>query len=296
MKNIAFIGLGAMGKPIARNILKAGYSLTVFDLRQDVVKELAGAGAAGAPTPREAAAGKDIVLLSLPNAAVVEQVLIAEDGLFAGSHPGQIFIDLSSVTPAHTRKMAQLAGEKGVGYLDAPVSGGVAGAAAGTLTIMVGGEQAILEKCREVLQTIGKKIYHVGPAGAGDTMKLINNLLLGVNMAAVAEALTLGVKAELDPATMLEIISVSSGRSYALEAKVPAFILKGNFAPGFAIDLQHKDLAMAIQTAKELAVPVDLANTAQTMYETAQDNGLGGKDISAVITVLEKLAGISVRA
>lgn len=296
MNNIAFIGLGAMGKPMALNILKAGYCLTVFDLATSVVEELAGQGAKAAMSLREAALGKDIVLMSLPNAAIVENVLTSEEGVFAGSHPGQIIIDLSSVTPGATQRMANLAEAKGLCYLDAPVSGGVAGAVAGSLTIMVGGQASVLEQCREILHVIGKKIYHVGPVGAGDTMKLVNNLLLGVNMVAVAEALTLGAKAGLDPQTMLDVIGVSSGRSYALEAKVPSFILKGNFEPGFAIDLQHKDMDMAIQTANELGLPLALGNAAQAMYKAAQAEGLGRKDISAVVTLLEELAGVTVRA
>ncbi|WP_434130886.1 NAD(P)-dependent oxidoreductase [Sporomusa sphaeroides] len=296
MKTIAFIGLGAMGKPMAVNLIKAGYSLTVFDICTEAVRELTGLGATGAATLPEAARGRDIILMSLPNDAIVENVLTAGDGLLSASHPGQIIIDVSSVTPGHTQRMAKAAGSKGVNYLDAPVSGGVSGAAAGTLTIMVGGEAAVFEQCREIFQVIGQKVYHVGPVGAGDTLKLVNNLLLGINMAAVAEALTLGVKAGLDPKLMLEVISVSSGRSYALEAKVPNFILKGNFAPGFAIDLQHKDLAMAIQTGRELGLQLSMGNAAQDLYREAQDQGLGKKDISAVITLLENLAGVSVRA
>lgn len=296
MNNIAFIGLGAMGKPMALNVLKAGYSLTVFDLATSAVEEMVGQGAKAAATTKEAALGKDIVFMSLPNAKIVESVLTSEDGVFAGSHPGQIIIDLSSVTPGHTQRMAKLAEAKGVHYMDAPVSGGVSGAAAGTLTIMVGGEADVLGKCREALSAIGKKIYHVGLVGAGDTMKLVNNLLLGVNMVAVAEALTLGAKAGLDPQTMLDVIGVSSGRSYALEAKVPNFMLKGNFEPGFAIDLQHKDMGMAIETANELGLPLELGNAAQAMYKAAQADGLGRKDISAVVTLLEKLAGVNVRA
>lgn len=294
-KKIAFIGLGAMGRPMAANVAKAGYDLNVFDLVPAAVAELAALGATAADSPAQAAAGSDIVLMSLPNAAIVTGVVTGKTGVLAGSHSGQMIIDLSSVTPEHTRKMAALARDKGVEYLDAPVSGGVAGAAAGTLTIMVGGDPAAFAACETILQVIGKKIYHVGAVGAGDALKLINNLMLGINMAGVAEALTLGVKAGLDPKTMLEVIGVSSGRSYAFEAKVPNFILKGNFAPGFAIDLQYKDMEMATQTAKELGVPLLLTNVAQQMYETAKASGLGRQDISAVTTMLEKLAGVEVR-
>jgi len=179
--------------------------------------------------------------------------------------------------------------------MDAPISGGVAGATSGTLTIMVGGSERALAQSQAILQVIGKKIFHAGSVGAGDAVKLVNNLLLGINMAAVAEAMTLGVKAGLDPKVLLEIISVSSGRSYALEAKVPGFILKGNFEPGFAVDLQYKDLEMAVQTGKELGMPLLLTNVAQQVYETAKAKGLGRKDISSIITLSEETAQVTVR-
>ena len=238
MLRIGFIGLGAMGKPMAANLLAAGYKVTVNDVVAAAVAEMAAKGAAEAATPKELAAVSDVVITMLPNAAIVEAVVCGEQGLLAGSRPGMTIIDMSSVTPQHTRKTAATAAKHGVEYMDAPVSGGVAGATAGSLTIMVGAETAVLEKCKPVLDVLGKKIYHVGPVGAGDAVKLVNNLLLGVNMAAVAEAMTLGVKAGIDPKVLYDVISVSSGRSYALEAKMPGFVLKGNFEPGFAVDLQ----------------------------------------------------------
>lgn len=295
MLKIGFVGLGAMGRPMASNILKAGYSLTVCDVVAAAVEDMKARGAKAANGPKEVALNSDVVLISLPNSSIVEEVVSDKEGLLTGSHQGQILIDLSSVTPSHTKKMASLAAAQGVDYLDAPVSGGVSGADAGTLTIMVGGEKTALDRCQEVLQVIGKKIYHVGPVGSGDVIKLVNNLLLGVNMVAVAEAMTLGVKAGIDPQVLFEIISSSSGRSYALEAKVPNFVLKGKFDPGFTVNLQYKDLEMAVQTAKELGIPLVMANFAQQVYETARAKGLGKKDISAVITLNEELAGVTVR-
>ncbi|SDD49037.1 NAD(P)-dependent oxidoreductase [Sporomusa acidovorans] len=295
MLKVGFVGLGAMGRPMASNILQAGYSLTVYDIGAAAVEAMKEQGAIAAAGPRQVAQNSDMVMISLPNSTIVEEVVSGKEGLLAGSHPGQVFIDLSSVTPGHTKKMAALAAAKGVGYLDAPVSGGVAGAAAGTLTIMVGGDKRVIDQCQPVLQAIGKKVYHAGPVGSGDAVKLVNNLLLGVNMAAVAEAMTLGVKAGLDPEVLLEIIGSSSGRSYALAAKLPNFVLKGNFEPGFTINLQYKDLEMAVQTAKELGIPLGMANFAQQIYETARAKGLGQKDIAAVITINEELAGIKVR-
>lgn len=295
MLKIGFVGLGAMGKPMAVNILQAGYPLTVYDVVAAAKGELVSKGARPAADPQEVALNSDMVLISLPNSKIVADVVGGKQGLLSGSHRGQVFIDLSSVTPSHTRSMAALAAEQGVDYLDAPVSGGVSGAAAGTLTIMVGGKAPVVEKCREILDVLGKKIYHAGPEGAGDAVKLVNNLLLGINMAAVAEAMALGVKSGIDPRVLFEIISTSSGRSYALEAKLPKFVLPGKFDPGFTIDLQYKDLEMAVQTAKEAGMPAVLANMAQQIYETARAKGLGRKDISAVITLNEELAGIQVR-
>ena len=295
MLRIGFIGLGAMGKPMAANLLAAGYKVTVNDVVAAAVAEMAAKGAAEAATPKELAAVSDVVITMLPNAAIVEAVVCGEQGLLAGSRPGMTIIDMSSVTPQHTRKTAATAAKHGVEYMDAPVSGGVAGATAGSLTIMVGAETAVLEKCKPVLDVLGKKIYHVGPVGAGDAVKLVNNLLLGVNMVAVAEAMTLGVKAGIDPKVLYDVISVSSGRSYALEAKMPGFVLKGNFEPGFAVDLQYKDLEMATQTGKELGVPLMLTNVAEQVFETARAKGLGRKDISVVVTMQEELTGVKVR-
>lgn len=295
MRKVGFIGLGAMGRPMAANLLQAGYSLTVYDVVASAVAELTAKGATSGLTPRQVAEAAEVIITMLPNNAIVEAVLSGDDGLLAGSRPGQTIVDMSSVTPGHTKKMAALAQARGVEYIDAPVSGGVAGAVSGNLTIMAGGKPEVLESCREILAVLGKKIYHVGPVGSGDTVKLVNNLLLGINMAAVAEAMTLGVKAGLDPQIMYEVIAASSGRSYALEAKVPGFVLKGNFEPGFAVDLQYKDLEMASQTGKELGLPLLLTNVAGQVYETARAKGLGRKDISAVVMMQEELAGVKVR-
>jgi 3-hydroxyisobutyrate dehydrogenase len=284
-----------MGKPMCANLLAAGYKVAVHDVVQAAVAELTAKGAAEAPSAKELASMSDVVITMLPNAAIVESVVCGEKGLLAGSQSGMVIIDMSSVTPQHTRKMAEITAKHGVDYMDAPVSGGVAGATSGSLTIMVGAQPQTLEKCRPVLEVLGKKIYHVGPVGSGDALKLVNNMLLGINMAAVAEAMTLGVKAGLDPKVLYDVIAAASGRSYALEAKVPNFILKGNFEPGFAVDLQYKDLEMATQTGKELGVPLMLANVAEQVFETARAKGLGRKDISAVVTLQEELAGVTVR-
>ncbi len=292
---VGFIGLGVMGKRMAMNVLKGGYELTVSDLNKDAVKELVDAGAKEANTPAEVSEGKDVIFTSLPNSAIVEAVILGKNGVLEGAKEGAIIVDLSSITPKSIQNIARKASEKGVEVMDAPVSGGASGAEKGTLTIMVGGKAETFEKVLPVLNHIGKKVNHVGEVGAGDTVKLVNNLLLGVNMAAVAEALALGVKAGLKPEVLYDIISQSSGSSYALTAKYSNFIAKGNFEPGFMIDLQYKDLQLAVDTAKDMKMPLMIGNLAQQMYEAARAKGLGTEDISAVLKLYEEWGNIEVR-
>lgn len=292
---VGFIGIGAMGKPMAKNLLNAGYDLTVNDVNEAAVAEMVALGAKEAHTPAELAAKVDVVITMLPNFNVVASCMEGANGVLAGAKEGTVIIDMSSVSPGQTRKMAEKAEKNGLVYLDAPVSGGVTGAEKGSLTIMIGGPEDTVKKVMGIFNTLGKKVYHVGPVGSGDAVKIVNNLLLGINMTAVAEALVLGVKAGLKPKVLLEIIGFSSGRSYALEAKAEKFIMKGNFEPGFTIDLQYKDLELATQTAKDLGVPMYLANLSQQIFENARAAGLGKKDISAVIQILEKLVGVEVR-
>lgn len=295
MMKVGFIGIGAMGGPMSLNLLRAGFDLTVYDLNPGAVKNLIAAGASSALTPKDLAHNANVVITMLPHFDAIRSVLEGEDGVLAGINEGSVIIDMSTVSPVQTRKMASLAEKKGVFYLDAPVSGGVGGAAEGSLTIMVGGVKTAIERIMDILNVLGKKVYCVGGVGAGDATKLVNNMLLGINMAAVAEALTVGVKAGLDPWNLLEIISCSSGRSYALESKMPNYVMKGRFEPGFAIDLQLKDLELATQTGKELGVPLFLTNLTQQIFEQSRALGLGGEDISAVIKILEKLVGVEVR-
>lgn len=291
---IGFIGIGAMGLPMANNLLTAGYDLYINDLNQEAVAQLVASGANSLESPKEVAKSSDLVIMMLPNSKIIELVLNGDRGLLAGLKPGTYLVNMSSIDPMSTKRFAsqveRLAGE----WIDSPVSGGTKGAAAGSLTLMVGCQRETLEVVRPILETLGK-VRYIGGVGAGSGIKMINNLLLGVNMVAVAEALILGVKVGIDPETMLEVIGGSSGRSYALSAKVPNFIFPGNFEPGFSIDLQYKDLQLAISAAKELKVPLYLGNLVQQIYQSARAAGLGEKDISAVITMLEKLCQVKVR-
>ena len=293
---VGFIGLGAMGRPMAKRIKAAGFDLAVYDVMAPAVEEMVALGAVAKTSPGEVAASSDVICSSLPNSAILKDVMLGETGVVKDLKPGTLVIDLSSVEPHVSRQLAETVGAKGGAMIDAPVSGGVVGAENGALTIMVGGKKEDLDKAEEVLKHLGKKIFHVGDSGAGQAIKLVNNLLLGANMAAAAEALTLGKKLGLTPEAMLDIISQSSGASYALTAKAEKFIFSGKFDPGFAVDLQYKDLELAVSTAKSLSVPLPMGNIAQQLYEIARASGRGREDISSVIKFYEEMAKTEVRS
>lgn len=292
---IGFIGIGNMGKPMAANLLKAGYEVYVYDLSESAVNEMKEKGAIACKTNHELSVNADVIFTSLPNSSIVANVMNGPEGIFHVCKPGTIIIDMSSVSPASTKRMEKIAGEKSLKYVDAPVSGGTKGALEGTLTIMVGADSETFEKITPILNVIGKNIYHVGETGLGDAIKIVNNLLLGCNMAALAEALVLGVKFGLSPEVMREIISVSSGNSYVLGAKMEKYIMEGNFTGGFMMDLQYKDLGLALEAAKEVAMPLPITGLAAGIFEMGRAKGLGREDMSAVIQVWESMTGVEVR-
>ena len=289
---LGMIGLGAMGLPIARRLLEAGYQLDAFDLMPQATAEAEKAGARIVKTAGEVGWEAEVILCSLPNAAIVKGVL--EEVLGQNTLSAKIWIDLSSIAPESARTFAKMAAERQITYMDCPVSGGVGGAAAGTLTIMTGGPAEALEQVRPILETIGKKIYHVGDVGAGSGIKMINNYLLGCNMAAVAEALVLGRRIGLDLDTMYEIIRNSSGRSFIIENKIPNFIKKRSFEGGFAVDLEYKDLGLAVETAKQQKMPIPMGSMAVQMYEMARANGFGRQDITSLVKIWEQLMQVEV--
>ncbi|MBF0531077.1 MAG: NAD(P)-dependent oxidoreductase [Deltaproteobacteria bacterium] len=292
---IGFIGLGAMGRPMAERLLGADYELVVFDVRPEGIAALAEKGATPGSSPRNVAEQTEVTLTSLPNAAIVTSAMRGDEGVFAGAGAGHLVIDLSTVDPGSTRKLAEEGARIGISYMDAPVSGGVRGAAEGTLTIMVGGSDQAFQLVEPILKILGKKIYHVGKVGSGNSMKIINNMLLGANMASLAEALVLGMRIGLTPQSMFDIISQSSGSSYVLKAKMPDFIMKGDFAPGFMLDLQYKDLNLAISTAGEVNMPLPMTSLATQFFETARARGYGSEDVSSVIKIWEELMVTKVR-
>jgi 3-hydroxyisobutyrate dehydrogenase-like beta-hydroxyacid dehydrogenase len=292
---VGFIGLGKMGRPLSRNIMRGGFPLVVANRSQGAVQELAAEGATPARTPAEVARRADVVCLCLPLPATVEEVVLGAEGVATGIRPGGIVVDFSTIGPGTCRSVAAALAERGAGYLDAPVSGGTTGAEAGTLTVMVGGDEGQYERVLAVLQCVGKKIVYAGPVGAGAVVKLMNQLLVGVNLAGAAEAMVLGVKAGVDAQLLYETIASATGNSFALQRSVPDLILRGQFEAMFSVDLLHKDLSLGVEVGKENRVRLLLGALAVQVFEEARELGLGDEDIAAVIKPLERLAGVEVR-
>jgi len=296
---VGFIGIGVMGCPMTLNLLKAEHRVTIFARHPEKVQvqEVLQAGAKQAPSPRAVAMVSDIVITMLPNSPEVEEIMTGEQGILAGARQGLIIIDMSTIAPATSRKLGTLAATKGVHFLDAPVSGGSQGAVNGTLTIMVGGEKEAFERARGVLEAMGKaeNIFYVGPQGAGEIVKLVNNSLVGSIAAAIAESFVLGVKAGVDVETMAKIIGVSAGASWQLSNQFPLRAFNGSFQPGFMTDLLHKDLGLALALAAENQTAVPMTALARQLYEMARAAGYGREDYTSLLKVLEQMAGIEVR-
>src|SRR3989441_12296254 len=290
---VGFIGVGNMGNPMAGNVLKQSFPMTVFDLNPKAMENLVQAGAAKAGSAGEVVDNSEIVLTSLPASPDVETMYLGPGGLVDRAKPGTILIDLSSVLPSTPRKIEPRAKARGVHFLEAPVSGGVSGARAATLAIMVGGEAEPLERAKPVLRAIGPNIFHVGPVGAGNIVKAINNMMACVNGVAMMEGLAVGVKAGLDPMTVYEVVKASSGGSKALE-RIPKAIVPRDFDPGFKVALMNKDLETFNTVAKELHVPVSFSNVAQRYEQMALAAGLGEQDTSVLMTVIERIAAVQI--
>jgi 3-hydroxyisobutyrate dehydrogenase len=297
---LGFIGIGVMGRPMTLNLLKAGHEVTIYARHPEKseVQEVLKAGAKLAPSSRAVAIASEIVITMVPNSMQVEEVVAGPQGILEGARKGLIIVDMSTIAPAMSRKMAQAAAEKGAHFLDAPVSGGSQGAINGTLTIMVGGEREIFEQARPVLEAMGKKenIVYVGPGGSGEVVKLINNMLAGTIAAATAEAMVLGVKAGADVETMTRIIATSTGASWQLSNQFPLRAFNGSFQPGFMTDLLHKDLGLALDLAAENQTPVAMTALSRQLYEMARAAGYGRSDYTSLMKVLEQIAGVEVRS
>jgi 3-hydroxyisobutyrate dehydrogenase len=292
MKSIGFVGLGNMGLPMVANLLKAGYRVHAYDVRREAIEAAVGQGALAAESAAHATSLGDAVITMVPNSPEVEIAYLGPKGVLDGARSGQIAIDMSTIDPATTRKVGARLEAVGVRMLDAPVSGGVPGAVAGTLTIMVGGDPAAVAQARPVLGAMGKNVVHVGPLGAGEVAKICNNLVAGVSMVAVAEAFTIGIRAGVDPKILHEVIRTSSGSCWAIEHNcpvaglVPKSASNRDFAAGFMTDLMAKDLSLARTAARDLGVPCFTGALAHDLYMLASRHGFGRKDFSSVIQLL----------
>jgi len=293
VERIAFIGLGIMGRGMVRNLLKAGYPVTVWNRTAERADEFVALGAKGAATPSDAAASADIVMSCVSDTPDVEAVLLGENGAIHGARAGMIFIDLSTISPKSTRQIAAKLGEVGVGLLDAPVSGGSEGAERGTLSIMVGGSTPNFERALPVFQAIGKTVTHMGVSGSGQATKLVNQILCVANMLAAGEALLLAQASGLDLAKTLQAVGGGAGGSWMLVNRGSQVIVR-DFRPGFTIDLQQKDLRLVLESADELGLPLSLTATIHGFYNVLQRQGLGGEGNHALVKALEQLSGITI--
>jgi len=288
--HIGFIGLGIMGKPMAKNLVKAGHTLVVSGHNATAAAELAELGAAIADTPREIAAGTDLVMTMLPNSPQVIEVALGEGGLLEGAHPGLVYVDMSSIAPRVSQQVAQRLAERDVVMLDAPVSGGEPRAVDGTLSIMVGGDRATFDGVRDVLAAMGASVVHVGDVGAGNTAKLANQVVVAVNIAAVSEALVLAQKAGVSPEAVFDAIRGGLAGSAVLEAKT-SMMLDHSFTPGFRIDLHIKDLVNALETSHGVGAPLPLTAAVLEMFTALKAAGLEREDHSGLVQHYELLAG-----
>ncbi len=291
---IGFIGLGIMGKPMAKNLIKAGYSLIVFDVNKDAVKEVAAAGAEAGSSSKEVAAISDIIITMLPNSPHVKQVIFGEEGVLEGARAGSIVIDMSSIDPMVSREVGEKLKEHDIKFLDAPVSGGEPKAIDGTLSIMAGGSQEVYDMVKDILLVMGDSAVLVGDAGSGNVTKLANQIIVALNIAAMSEALVLATKAGVDPEKIFLAIKGGLAGSTVLNAKVP-MVLERNFKPGFRIELHIKDLTNAMDTAHSIGVPLPLTSQVLEMMQALKVDGKESDDHSGLVQFYEKLAGIEVK-
>lgn len=295
-KEIGFIGLGAMGKPMALNLLRKGFSLMVYDIVPEKMVPLTSQGARAGGSSKEVAAHCQVVITILPGPAEVRTAILGENGLITAVKPGSTLIEMSTIDPLTSREVATKLMEKGVNMLDAPVARGVPAAVAGTLSIFVGGKKEVYEECLDILKAMGTDIFHVGEVGCGHVVKMINNLILGSTVALLSEALVLGVKAGVKPRILFAALCAGSAGSFALQNQIGQSVLKGLFPEGrFSVDYMMKDLGLALETGKGLHVPLPFTALAMQVYEAVRAAGKNQKYYPVVITQWEDLVGVQVR-
>ncbi len=293
-KKIGFIGLGIMGKPMSKNLIKAGYDLTVCDINAAAVAEIVALGAKSAATPKDVAAQTDIIITMLPNSPQVKTVVLGANGVIEGARAGSLVVDMSSIAPLAAQEVAKALGEKGVRMLDAPVSGGEPKAIDGSLSIMVGGEQAAFDEALPILKCMGASAVLVGAVGAGNVTKLANQVIVALNIAALSEAMTLATKAGVDPELVFNAIKGGLAGSTVMNAKAPLMIER-KFNPGFRINLHIKDLNNALETAHDVGVPLPLTAGVMEIMQALKVDGCGEDDHGGIVKYYEKLAKVEVR-
>jgi 3-hydroxyisobutyrate dehydrogenase len=292
---LGFIGVGMMGGPMCRNLIKQGHPAVVHDVSADALARLRSAGAETAASPREVAAQVEVVFTSLPMPADVEKVLLGPEGIVAGAKPGTVVCDMSTNAPAVVQRLAKELAAKGLTLLDAPVSGGVDGAEAATLAIMVGGDKAAFDKIKPLLDCMGKNVFHLGPVGSGSVAKLVNNMVSFANLAVVSEALALGMKAGMDPGVLAGVIQASSGDSFSLK-RVKRKAIQGDFKPEFALNLAYKDLGLALDLGRETGTPLTFGPSTYALIQQARAKGRGGEDLCTLLKTIEENMSFLVRA
>jgi len=293
-KNIGFIGLGIMGRPMTLNLLKAGHNVTVYDINKEAVDKLVAAGAKGAVSPKEVGENSDIIITMVPNSQHVREAVLGENGVAKGAKAGSVVIDMSSITPVASKQIAEELSKVGIEMLDAPVSGGEPGAIAGTLAIMVGGKPEVFEDVKDVLYDVGKAVILVGGNGCGVTAKLANQVIVNLNIAAMSEALVLAAKAGIDIDKMYQAIRGGLAGSAVLDAKVP-LILERNFVAGGRIDINLKDITNVMETAHGIDVPLPLCSQLLEIMHALKVDGKAGDDHGGIVQYYEKLAKVEVR-
>jgi 2-hydroxy-3-oxopropionate reductase len=294
MSHIGFIGLGIMGKPMSKNLLKAGYTLVVYDVVPGPLAEVIEAGAARGESAGDTASRSDVIITMLPDGPQVEEAVLGPGGVLEGARPGSTVVDMSSISPIVAQKVAAACAAKGVEFLDAPVSGGEPKAIDGTLAIMVGGKAEAFEKVQPILQKLGSSVTLTGAVGAGNVTKLANQIMVACNIAAMGEALVLATKAGLDPEVVFNAVKGGLAGSTVLNAKAP-MVIGRNFKPGFRIKLHQKDLRNALLAAESMKVSLPFTAMAQQILMALMNEGKGDLDHSAIVTFIEKMAGIEVK-
>ncbi len=285
-EKIGFIGLGIMGKPMAKNLIEAGYELTVYNRTSEKADELAGDGATVAESPKDVAARSDIIITMLPDSPQVHEVVVGENGVLEGVREGALIIDMSTISPVVTEELAAAVEEKGASMLDAPVSGGDVGAIEGTLSIMVGGDEGNFERAKPLFDVMGKTVNHVGPTGAGQVTKAANQIVVALTIEAVSEALVLGSKGGVSPEKILDVLGGGLAGNKVMEVKREKF-LSHTFDPGFRSELHHKDLGIALAAGREYGVALPVTAIVDQMLLTMRKKGWGGEDHSALLRVIE---------